>query len=179
MGIDADLYADVANESIFKAIGHTNVQSTLDVIPHIREVLENSIMMGVERIVHTVGKGTALYGYRLYNLYWYDDGKVKTPHALVCTVVQDLNKAEGYVFQNIENVTIDRGLPGTTAGMSSSVNDDTYTVAQLYGAVKKIDRIDGGLKYTAEERDKYLFSYTERNDGAKYCDRDTESVSNC
>lgn len=178
MGIDADLYADVANESISKAIGRTNVQSTLDVIPHIREILENSILMGVERIAHTDGKGTALYGYRLYNLYWYDDGKAKTPHALVCTVIQDLNKAEGYVFQNIENVTIDRGLPGTTAGMSSSVNDDTYTVAQLYCTVKKIDRIDGGLKYTDQDRDKYLFSYTERNDGAKYSDRDSESVSN-
>lgn len=178
MGINADLYANVANESISKVVGHTNVQSTLDVIPHISKVLENSILLGVERIAHTGNKGTALYGYRLYNLYWYDDGKAKTPHALVCTVVQDVNKAEGYVFQNIENVTIDRGLPGTTTGMSSSVNDDTYTVAQLYRTVKKIDRFDGGLKYTDDARAKYLFSYTEHDDGVKYSDRDTESVSN-
>ena len=178
MGIDADLYADVANESISKAIGQPNEQSTLDVIPHIREILENSILMDVERIIHTDKKGTVLYGYRLYNLYWYNDGKVKTPHALACTVLQDLNKAEGYVFQNIENVTIDRGLPGTKAGMSSSVNDDDYTVAQLYRSVKKIDREAGGLKYTAKEQGKYLFSYTERNDGTKYSDRDTDSVSN-
>lgn len=178
MNIDAELYADVANESISKAIGKSNEQSTLDVIPHIREILSNSILMGIERIVHTGNKGTALYGYRLYNLYWYKNGKVKTPHALVCTVVQDLNKAEGYVFQNIENVTIDRGLPGTNAGMSSSVNDDRYTVAQLYRTVKKIDRVDGGLKYTDDERDRYLFGYTERNDGVQYSDRNDGGMSN-
>lgn len=178
MGIDAELFSNVASESIAKAKGLANEQSTLDVIPHIRDILSNSILMGVERIVHTDGKGTALYGYRLYNLYLYDDGKVKTPHCLACTVVQDLDKAEGYVFQNIENVTIDQGLPGNKTGMPSSVNGNTYTVAQLYRTVKKIDRFNGGLKYTAEERDKYLFSYTERNDGVKYSDRDTESVSN-
>lgn len=178
MDIDVELYADVANESISKSIGQHNEQSTLDAIPHIREILSNSILMGVERIVHTYNKGTALYGYRLYNLYWYNDGKTRTPHALACTVVQDLNKAEGYVFQNIENVAIGRGLPGTKAGMSSSVNGNTYTVAQLYDAVKKIDRGDGGLKYTDTERDKYLFSYTERNDGEKYSDHNTDSVSN-
>ena len=175
MGIDADLYADVANESISKAIGQTNEQSTLDVIPHVGDILSNSILMGVERIAHTDNKGTALYGYRLYNLYWYTDGNKKTPHALVCTVVQDLNKAEGYVFKNIENVTIGRGLPGANAGMSSSVNGDTYTVAQLYEAVKKIDRNDGGLKYFDEERAKYLFSYTERDDGVAYQDRSADT----
>ena len=170
MGIDADLYADVANESISKAIGQRNEQSTLDVIPHIGDILSNSILMGIERIAHTDNKGTALYGYRLYNLYWYIDGNKKTPHALVCTVVQDLNKAEGYVFKNIENVTIGRGLPGTYAGMSSSVNGDTYTVAQLYDAVKKIDRNEGGLKYSDADRN-YLFSFTERDDGVAYQDR--------
>ena len=176
MGIDAKLYADVANESISKAIGQANEQSTLDVIPHIREILASSVLMGVERIVHTDNKGTALYGYRLYNLYWYSDGKTKTPHALACTVVQDLDKAEGYVFQNIENVTIDRGLPGIKTGMSSSVNDDTNTVAQLYTAVKKIARSNGGLRYTNDERNKYLFAYTERDDGVAYSDRDPAPV---
>lgn len=172
MGIDADLYADVANESISKAIGQTNEQSTLDVIPHVGDILSNSILMGIERIAHTDNKSTALYGYRLYNLYWYVDGNKKTPHALVCTVVQDLNKAEGYVFKNIENVTIGRGLPGSNAGMSSSVNGDTYTVAQLYDAVKRIDRNEGGLKYSDADRN-YLFSYTERDDGVAYQDRST------
>lgn len=172
MGIDAELFSNVASESIAKAIGQANEQSTLDVIPHISDILSNSILMGVERIAHTDGKGTALYGYRLYNLYWYNDGKVKAPHCLACTVVQSLDKAEGYVFQNIENVTIDQGLPGNKAGMPSSVNGNAYTVSQLYRTVKKIDRFDGGLQYTTAERDKYLFSYTERNDGTKYSDRD-------
>lgn len=173
MDIDADLYADVANESISKAIGQANEQSTLDVIPHVGDILSNSVLMGIERIAHTDNKGTALYGYRLYNLYWYVDRNKKTPHALVCTVVQDLTKAEGYVFKNIENVTIDRGLPGSNTGMSSSVNSDTYTVAQLYDAVKKINRNDGGLKYSPDDRNTYLFSYTERNDGVAYQSRAT------
>ena len=176
MGIDAELFCDVASKSIAKAKGLANEQSALDVILHISDILSNSILMDVERIVHTDGKGTALYGYRLYNLYLYNDGKAKTPHCLACTVVQDLDKAEGYVFRNIENVTIDQGLPGNKYGMSSSVNGNTYTVAQLYRTVKKIDRFDGGLKYTTEERDKYLFSYTERNDGVKYSDRNYREV---
>ena len=173
MEIDAELYANAATESIYKAIGRDNEQSTLDVIPCIKEILSNSVLMGVERIVHTEGKGMVLYGYRLYNLYWYNDGKAKISHCLACTVVQKLDKAEGYVFQNIENVTIDRGLPGTEAGMSSSVNDDEYTIAQLHRAVKKIDRLDGGLKYTASERNRYLFDYTEHNDGVKFSTRDS------
>lgn len=39
------------------------------------------------------------------------------------------------MFKN-RNVTIGRGLPGTNAGMSSSVNGDTYTVARHHDAVK-------------------------------------------
>ena len=122
---------------------------------------------GCPWIAERIEAGVVSYGYRLYNLYWYVDGNKKTPHALVCTVVQDLNKAEGYVFKNIENVTIGRGLPGANAGMSSSVNGDTYTVAQLYDAVKRIDRNEGGLKYSDADRN-YLFSYTERDDGVAY-----------
>ena len=95
----------------------------------------------------------------MYNLYWYDNGKTKTPNCLVCTVVQSIEAAEGYVFQNIENVTIDQGLPGDNADMSQSINDDGYNVAQMYAAVKRIPRKDGGLKYTEDERKKYLFSY--------------------
>ncbi len=172
MGIDAMLYADMAKESISKAIGKPNEQSTLDAIPQIREILSDSVLIGIERIAHTGNKGTALYGYRLYNLYWYDDGQKKTPNCLVCTVVQSTDSAEGYVFHNIENVTVEQDLPGNKTGMPPSLNSNIYTVAQLYKTVKKIDRGNGGLKYTDAEKDKYLFAYTERRDGAKYSDRD-------
>lgn len=173
MGIDAMLYADMAKESISKAVGKPNEQSTLDAIPRIREILSDSVLMGIERIAHTGNKGTALYGYRLYNLYWYDDGQKKSPNCLVCTVVQSTDSAEGYVFHNIENVTVEQDLPGNKTGMPPSLNSNTYTVAQLYKTVKKIDRGNGGLKYTDAEKDKYLFAYTERNDGVKYYDRDS------
>ena len=178
MGIDAELFPSVAGESIAKALGRPDEQSTLDVIPHIGNILSNSIFMGIERIAHTHNKGTAIYGYRLYNLYWYQNGNKKTPNCLVCTVVQDLDKAEGYVFQNIENVTVRHGLPGKNSGMPTPSNGNTYTVSQLYQTVKGIDRLSGGLKYTDVERETYLFAYTERNDGVKYQDRSDDSVSN-
>ena len=168
MEVDAELFPSVAGESISKAIGRTDEQSTLDVIPHIGDILSNSILMGIERIAHTDNKGSAIYGYRLYNLYWYQDGNKKTPNCLVCTVVQDLDKAEGYVFQNIENVTVRHGLPGNNAGMPTPSGGNTYTVSQLYRTVKAVDRINGGLKYSDAERKKYLFDYTERNDGVRY-----------
>lgn len=125
MEVDAELFPSVAGESISKAIGRTDEQSTLDVIPHIGDILSNSILMGIERIAHTDNKGSAIYGYRLYNLYWYQDGNKKTPNCLVCTVVQDLDKAEGYVFQNIENVTVRHGLPGNNAGMPTPSGGNT------------------------------------------------------
>lgn len=146
----------------------------LDIIPKIKEILGDSILLGVERIVHTDNKGTSLYGCRLYNLYEYDTGNEKIPHCLACTVVQKMDKAEGYVFQNIENITVDQGLPGLDADMSSPVNGNTYTVSQLYNAVKNIARYKGGLKYSEEEKRKYLFHYTERNDGTRYSSRDEE-----
>ena len=173
MGIDVELFPSVAGESISKALGRPDEQSTLDVIPHISDILSNSVLMGIERIAHTDNKGTALYGYRLYNLYWYQNGNKKTPNCLVCTVVQDLYKSEGYVFQNIENVTIGHGLPGNNAGMPTPSNGNAYNVSQLYQAVKRIDRDNGGLKYDDADRNKYLFPYTERNDGVKYSDRDS------
>lgn len=177
MDIDAMLYADMVKESISKAIGQPNEQSTLDVIPKIKEIISDSVLLGVERITHTGNKGTVLFGYRLYNLYWYDVGGKKIPSCLVSTVVQSTNAAEGYVFHNIENVTVDQGLPGSKAGMPPSTNGNTHTVSQLYRAVKKIDRENGGLKYSQKERDKYLFHYTERNDRVRYAARYQQNES--
>ena len=49
----------------------------LDVIPYVKEILSNSILASVERIAHTENKGTALYGYRLYNLYLLEENNKK------------------------------------------------------------------------------------------------------
>lgn len=191
MDIDAELYTDVAKESINKAENRQDEQTVLDVIPQLTDILSNSILASVERIAHVNNKGTVLYGYRLYNLYWYEEtveevnsnGQTekknkKTPHCLVCTVVQNTEKAEGYVFRDIENVTINHGLPITNNGMPEPANNDTYTISQLYQFVKGVKREDGGLKYSPAEKSKYLFTYTKRNDGVLYQDRPEESMSN-
>lgn len=178
LGLDAELYSNIATESISKAIGQSNQQSTLDVIPHLKEILNNSICLAVERVVHTDNKRTSLFGYRLYNFYWYQDGKNKTLHCLVSTVVQNTDNAEGHVFKNIENVTIGRGLPGKNADMSASVNGDTYSISQLYQFVKGLERKDGGIKYSQVEKQTYGFEYDSRNDGALYSDRDYDAPTN-
>ena len=97
--------------------------------------------------------------------------KQKTPHCLVCTVVQDTDKAEGYVFRDIKNVIVDNGLPGNKTGMPVQANDDKHTVAQLYGFVKEVNRSDGGIKYSPAEKATYGFHYTKRNDGVLYSER--------
>ena len=71
-------------------------------------------------------------------------------------MVQNTEQAEGYVFRDIENVTIDRGLPGENTDMPAPINDDTYTISQLYRFVKGVKRENGGLKYPAEKND-YFF----------------------
>ena len=191
MGIDAELYRDVAKESINKAGKRHDEQTVLDVIPHLADILENSKFFAVERIHHTSNKGTALFGYRLYNLYWYEEvveteksngqiekKKIKTPHCLVCTVVQSTENAEGYVFRDIENVTINHSLPISKNGMPEPVNSDTYTIAQLYRFVKGLNREDGGISYSPAEKAVYGFHYTKRDDGRLYSDRKKDSVSN-
>ena len=155
MDIDAYLYTDVATESVSKAVNEKDwagEQTILDVIPYVKEILSNSILASVERIEHIDNKGTALYGYRLYNLYWLEENNKKTPHCLVCTVVQNTEQAEGYVFRDIENVTIDRGLPGKDTDMPAPVNDDTYTISQLCRFVKGGIREGSRIKYSAEEK---------------------------
>ena len=67
-------------------------------------------------------------------------------------MVQNTEQAEGYVFRDIENVTIDRGLPGKDTDMPAPVNDDTYTISQLYRFVKGGMREGGEIKYSAEEK---------------------------
>ena len=52
--------------------------------------------------------------------------------------------------------------------MPAPVDSDTYSISQLYRFVKGMPREKGGLKYSADERNKYAFSYTQRNDGTKY-----------
>ena len=166
--IDADLYIGIVNESVSKASGRDSEEILVDVIPSVKSILSKSVLLGVERLAHTDNKGTGLYGYRMYNLYWYKRGNNRELNCLVCTVVQNVEKADGHVFRNIENVTINRGLPGNNTDMSAPVNDDTYTIAQLYNTVKGISRDDGGLNYSQDDARKYLFHYTERNDGTRY-----------
>ena len=89
------LYANVAKERVSKEIGQSNEQLILDIMPYIGEIPENSILLSVERIVHTHNKGTVLYGYRLFNLYRYSDGtgENKSLCCAVSTVTQNMEQA--------------------------------------------------------------------------------------
>lgn len=145
LGMDVDLYQSIAQESISKIVGIYDVHQTLDAIPNLKTILSNSVLLGVERLSHTDNKNQGLFGLRMYNFYEYRKGNKKIPGCLVCTVVKELTKSEGHIFKTIENVTLDRSLPGNKPGMSSATSGDTYTIAQLYDAVKKISREEGGL----------------------------------
>ena len=178
LGIQAYMGEDIVSESIANRQTHgifIDYQPTLDIIPHLKKIFENSILLSVER-VHTDNKRSALYGYRLYNLYKYETISNGVPvtetRAIVGTIVQNVDgSSNAYSFQNIENVTIGQGF-NPNDGSSQSPSGDTYTIAQLYNAVKDIERNEGGLRYsTGSDRNK-LFYYTERDDGVKYSERD-------
>ena len=49
-----------------------------------------------------------------------------------CRVGANTEKTEGHIFQDIENVTINHGLPDNKADMPAPIDSDTYTIAQLY-----------------------------------------------
>lgn len=51
-----------------------------------------------------------------------------------------MENAEGYVFKDIENVTINNGLSGNNSGTPVRVDNDKYTVSQLYRFVKTLPR---------------------------------------
>ncbi|MBE6685779.1 MAG: hypothetical protein E7591_00930 [Ruminococcaceae bacterium] len=177
LGITATLYQDIVSESLSKEMGTGREQSIIDVVPSLREIISNSVLMSVEKVQHTDNKHTSLYGYRLYNFYKYNDGHRTSINCLVSTVIQNLDGTEGHVFKNIENVTIEQGLPGNNTDMSPTSNGDTYTIAQLYKFVKSLDRDNGGIKYNSKNKEKYLFNYTERNDKVPYSFRSGRATS--
>ena len=61
-------------------------------------------------------------------------------------------ETEGYVFRDIENVTINHSLPTSKSDMSESVNSDVYTITQLCRFVKELNREDRGLKHTPNSK---------------------------
>ena len=73
-------------------------------------------------------------------LYWYEVNKQKNSALPRLHNSASTERAEEYVFRDIENVTIDHGLPGKNADMPEPVTDDTYNVSQLYKFVNGIKR---------------------------------------
>ncbi len=89
--------------------------------------------------------------------------------------VKNLSNAHAYMFRDVKSTPI--------GGGSSRTGSSVYTpgsvitnISQLYNAVKKIARDDGGLiarddgglKYTDKQKSEYLFHYTERDDGTRF-----------
>ena len=172
--IKAELPQRIVAESINKVIGTSREQQVLDLVPYLKEILSNSVLLNVERIAHTDNKGTVLYGYRLYNSYIYKNGNLEEERIVASTIIQTTDKAIGYVFSDIENVTKSQGTPKTKSGISQSTFSDINTVAQLYKTVKRIDRKNGGLHYGSDTKN-LLFNYTETENGKKYSDRTTDT----
>lgn len=176
VGINANMTYDFVRESLAKVTETNDIRVTLDLIPQLKELLENGKLLGIER-VHVDNKHNPLYGYRIFNTYNYNtldrSGKIINSEQRIVTamVVQSLDNAHSYVFRDIKSAPAGGGssVPGSSAFASRSTISN---VSQLYRAVKRIPRKDGGLKYTTEEADDMLFFYTTRNDGTAYSLRD-------
>lgn len=179
-GIVAKLPQQIVNESMDKTSSADERQRILDLIPQYKKILSNSQLLGIERIgdLKTGGKGSALFGYRLYNVYNNIDGDTVAPRLVVSTVVQNTEDAVGYILRDIEIVPISQGLSGTMTGASQPTNRNINTVAELYDFVKALPRSDGGLLYTDAQRAEYSFPYTERNDGVAYSSRNANKLDN-
>ncbi len=163
-GIEVEFDDKLVTESISKEVGD---QSLIDAIPFLKELAENSILLGIERIKHTsFDKGTIAY--KLYNTFSYGN----EPYIITFNAVKGLTGNEKlYSFRNIDikKVTGYRSalMPNGSAS-SALATDYISTVAELYDIVKQIPRDEGGLKYTQKEAEEYLFKYTESRRGKQY-----------
>ncbi len=174
VGVDAGINLKFADESISKASTGTEKQIILDIIPYVKDLLPHSRLLAVEKVRHTDNKKTSLFCYRLYNAYNrietdVSNNIVKRQHAVVFTVVQNLDAADAYLVTDIRSIAPDSGH---TANNSRSTriqsNAPVATIAELYKIVKKIPRKNGGLLYSDSQKREYLFDYSETNDGKKY-----------
>lgn len=179
--LEAEITKEFAKESLSKLGHNADKQIILDLIPHVKELLEGSRLLAVERTSHNDNKKTSLLCYRLYNVYdriEMDTSRkpVTRQHAVVFTVIQNVDDVNAYLVTDIKSIAVGKGrIAGNTSkSPHAKGNAHVDTIAQLYEIVKKIDRDDGGLKYSDAEKSSYIFDYTERNDGTKYSSRDSE-----
>ena len=172
--VDTRIDLDFANESISKAKNKTEMQTILDIIPHVDDLLPGSRLLAVEKVQHLDNKKTSLFCYRLYNAYDRIEtdasGKTVTrQHAVVFTVVQNLMDAGVHLVTDIKSIAPDRGRIAVNSKSPHTQGDASVkTIAELYEIVKRISREAGGLLYAPGQELKYKFSYTERADGTKY-----------
>ena len=189
LGISAEADYSFAKESLSKARHTKEMQTILDLTPAFKQLIEESRLLAVERTLHNDNKKTSLLCYRLYNAYIREEvytdeiGKKQTrkvPHIVVFNVVQTLQDAKAHMVTDINDVAIYNGHNSSKLKYAAQANGNIIigSIADVYDIVKGIDREKGGLNYSASQKIKYGFNYTEREDGTKYSDRDTESVSN-
>lgn len=180
LGLEAAIPLNFAGESISKAGNNSEKQAILDIIPHTEELLGNSRLLSVERVVHTDNKKTSLLCYRLYNAYNRIEmdasrNKIVRPHAVVFSVMQNVADANAYLVTDIKSIAVNKGHNTANGGKSLHVKGNAYglTIAELYDVVKNIPRDKGGLDYSESNKGDYLFNYTQRNDGMAYSQRDS------
>ena len=184
LGINADADDSFARESIAKASDRKDMQTILDLTPAFKQLIEDSRLLAVERLIHNDKKEKSLLCYRLYNAYIREEtyidanGKKQTekvPHIVVFSVIQNLADAKAYMVTDIKDVAISNGHNSSKLKAAhANGNISTANIADVYGVVKSIDRKKGGLRYSPGEM-AYKFDYTQKESGEAYSSQETDA----
>ena len=172
-----ELNADIVSESISKIANASRKNLVMDTVPYLRTMLENSTIMGIEKIIHTnsktANKKSAIYMYKAYNAFKYGNSEY-----IICSdVVKNPIGNAAYMFRNIKiapaaSVTASGGFSSarTVSPRVSAHSGTNYinNISELYNAVKQIPRKKGGLNYTEQEASEYLFDYKYAQKNGKY-----------
>ena len=187
LGINADADDSFARESIAKASDRKDMQTILDLTPAFKQLIEDSRLLAVERLIHNDKKEKSLLCYRLYNAYIREEtyidanGKKQTqkvPHIVVFSVIQNLADAKAYMVTDIKDVAISNGHNSSKLKAAhANGNISIANIADVYGVVKSIDRKKGGLRYSPGEM-AYKFDYTQKESGEVYSSQETDLDSN-
>ena len=185
LGITAYADDNFMGESLSKEGHNREKQTLLDLIPAYKQLIEDSRLLGVERLIHndTKAKKESLLCYRLYNAYIREEtyvdanGSVQThkvPHIVVFSVIQNLADAKAHMVTDIKDVAIRNGPNSSRLhAVHANGNISIGNIADVYGVVKSIDRKKGGLLYSAGQL-AYKFDYSQKENGELYSSQETD-----
>lgn len=186
LGISAEADSTFAKESMSKVSDRKDLQTILDLTPMFKQLIEESRLLAVERLIHndTKNKKESLLCYRLYNAYIREETYIdangskqthKVPHIVVFSVIQNLADAKAHMVTDIKDVAISNG-PNSSKLHAAHANGNISigNIADVYGVVKSIDRKKGGLRYSSGEMS-YKFDYSQKENGEVYSSQETDA----